>query len=212
MSWKSRCAIAALSVMLAACVPETDRDSYGVGDAGSATFRNELRVPLYLGGCSHFDYEKRVGDAWVSQGSDVACVWEGFAEKVPPGGVVRDPIHTRAPGRWRLRYAVGLGCSDRQPLGPAGCQRVVEITSNEFDVVADAGAGCVVAGCSSELCVRARLGDVATPCLWLPIYECLRGAECGAFGPDGSCGWRQTPEVAECLETEAEAMREEFAR
>ena len=193
-------ALGLAALVAAACVPETDRDRYAVGESGTATFRNELRVPLYLGGCGHFDYEKKVGDVWVSQGPDIVCVWEGLAQAVPPGGVVVDPIHARAPGTWRLRYEVGLGCSKQKPLAPGNCQRVVPVTSNEFVVVGGSASRCVVAGCSSELCVDASFGDIATPCVWLPGYECLRGAQCGPFGSDGGCGWKQTPELLECLE------------
>ena len=106
--------------LVAACAPATDRDSYEVGQTGVATFENRLGgAALYLGGCGHFDYEKLDGDEWVSQGGDVACVWEGLVQPVPPGSVVVDPIRAREPGTWRLRYPVGVGCSETAPLSEA---------------------------------------------------------------------------------------------
>jgi eight-cysteine-cluster-containing protein len=124
-------------------------------------------------------------------------VWEGIAQPVAPGESVTDPIFAREPGTWRLRYEVGVGCSDRKPLGSADCRRVFEVESNEFTVV---GGGCVVAGCSGELCIEKGRDDVVTPCVWLPQYECLEETRCGPFGPGGACGWERTPEFEACLE------------
>jgi eight-cysteine-cluster-containing protein len=181
--------------LLVACMPATDRDRYAAGDTGTATLRNRLATTLCLGGCGHFEYEKRSGQQWVSQGSDVVCVWEGFAVPVPPEGVVVDPITAREPGTWRLRYPVGVGCSETEPL--SRCGLVKEVVSNEFEVVEN---GCMATGCSAEVCAEA---PVATPCVWLPAYACYRDAHCGRFGLDGACAWQATPELAACLEEQA---------
>jgi hypothetical protein len=185
------CLLAACGLVVA-CRPTTDRARYEPGETGSATFQNPLSTPVHLGGCGHFEYERRVGDAWVGQGSDIACIWEGFAEPVAPGGVVVDPLVAREPGRWRLRYAVGLGCSERQPL--SACPVIEEITSAPFEVVA---SGCVVTGCSSHVCAE---DHVATTCEWLPHYACYRDARCGRFGPGGRCAWEPTAELALCID------------
>ena len=181
--------------LLDACGPATDRDRYAVGEAGVATFHTQLRTTLYLAGCNHFDYEKRVGDAWVSQGPDLACVWEGFAQPVLPGEVVSDAIHAREPGTWRLRYAVGAGCSAEAPLDASKCSVVREVFSNEFEVT---GRDCVVTGCSGQLCAEEQM---ASTCEWRPEYACFRDATCGRFGPGGACAWKSTPELAACLES-----------
>ena len=194
-SWMIQAGVLLLAAFPFACAPETDRTRYEVSESGVATFHNQMRATLYLGGCGHFDYEQRTGDAWVSQGPDAPCLfWEGFAEAVPPGGVVTDPIHARAPGVWRLRYPVGFGCSKAAPLGDAHCAAVVEITSNEFEVL---DSGCVVGGCSGQICADEPL---ASTCEWRPHYACFRDAHCGRFGPAGSCGWEQTSELAACLD------------
>lgn len=185
--------LAVAAALLAACAPATDRDRYEVGETGSVTLRNHLASEtLYLGGCGHFEYEKRVGQDWVGQGSDTVCVWEGFAEPVAPGAAVVDPIVAREPGTWRLRFPVGLGCSEAAPLSE--CASVETLHSNPFEVVA---GGCVVTGCSGQLCAEEHL---ATTCEWLPHYACYRDARCGRFGADGRCGWERTPELAACLE------------
>ncbi len=180
--------------ILVGCSPATDRERYEVGESGVATFHNQLGVPLYLGGCGHFDYEKRVGDAWVSQGTDTLCVWEGFAAPVAPGEVVTDPIRAREPGIWRLRYPVGVFCDAAAPLGDADCAAIGETASNEFEVMEP---GCVVGGCSGQLCVE---DEWVSTCEWLPHYACFRAARCGRFGPAGACAWEPTPELAACLE------------
>lgn len=182
-----------LAALLAACAPETDRDRYTVGESGVATFRNEAPTTVFLRGCDHFDYEMRVGAEWVSQGPDAVCVWEGFADPVPPGGSATDPITAREPGTWRLRYEVGIGCSETAPLDQEHCAAVGRIASNEFEVLE---SGCVVSGCSGQICADEPWGST---CEWLPHYACFREARCGRFGPEGACAWEPTPELAACL-------------
>lgn len=185
--------LAAAAALVVACAPTTDRDRYEVGDAGTATLRNQLAATtFYLGGCGHFEYERRVGRRWVPEGSDIACIWEGVAQPVPPGSVVVDPITARAPGTWRLRYPVGVGCRESAPL--SACDRIEEIVSNEFEVVE---GGCVVGGCSGQVCAA---DEVVTTCEWLPQYACYRDARCGPFGAAGACDWEPTAELAACLE------------
>jgi hypothetical protein len=183
-----------LALLLTACAPATDRDRYQAGESGVATFHNQLGATLYLGGCGHFDYEKRIGDTWLSQGPDAVCVWEGFASPVAPGGVVADPIRAREPGTWRLRYPVGAGCSEAAPLDDGYCEAIGEIVSNEFEVIE---SECVVGGCSGQLCAEEPL---ASTCEWLPHYACFGAARCGHFGPAGSCGWQPTPALDACLD------------
>jgi hypothetical protein len=157
------------------------------------SFRNGSGVTVYLDGCSHFQYEKQAGAKWVPQGPAAVCVWEGFARPVPPGGVVREPFEAREPGTWRLRYPVGFGCSETAPLREGDCKRIVEVESNAFAV---AGSGCVVSGCSGQICADR---EWASTCEWLPHYACYREARCGPFGPGGSCAWEETPELLACL-------------
>lgn len=188
-----RTTLAICATLFIGCMPQTDRDRYVIDEPGIVSFENPTTATLYLAGCSHFDYEQQVGDEWVSQGPDVVCVWEGFAEAVPPGAVVRDPIHARSPGTWRLRYPVGIDCTVTSPLREEHCRAVGSVTSNPFEVVA---SGCVVSGCSGQLCAEEPM---ASTCEWLPQYACYQSERCGRFGPEGSCAWEPTPELAACL-------------
>jgi len=178
---------------LVACSPQTDRDTYTSGEPGTSTFTNSLAIPLYLGGCEHFAYEKRVGDAWETQPSGVLCVWQGVAEAVPPGGVVTDDLRARDPGLWRLRYQIGAGCDPSAPLDPQHCTHVENVVSNEFRVIVN---DCIVTGCSSELCSD---HPQASPCIWRADYACYRDAHCGHFGPADECAWEPTEELGACL-------------
>lgn len=197
---KRRMALAGITgaaLLLGACVPETSREQYPLGYPGAVTFTNQTGATVYLAGCSHFDYEQRIDGAWIPQGPAAVCVWEGLAQSVPPGGVVREPIDTSRPGTWRLRYPVGIGCRETAPLDAAHCARIASVTSNTYEVD---DAGCAIGGCSGQLCgERAWIESVATTCEWLPAYACYRDARCGRFGPGGACAWEPTPELAACL-------------
>lgn len=59
--------------------------------------------------------------------------------------------------------------------------------------------GCVVAGCSGQLCVSAAEAlDTVTTCEYRAEYACYREASCEPQA-DGTCGWTQTPELQRCL-------------
>lgn len=55
--------------------------------------------------------------------------------------------------------------------------------------------GCVISGCSGELCTEV---PVASPCRWEDAFGCYARAAC-ARGPDGACGWRPSAALADCL-------------
>lgn len=63
----------------------------------------------------------------------------------------------------------------------------------------EARDGCVVTGCSGQICAAA---EVITTCLFLPEYACYRSAICERQA-DGACGWTPTDEFNECLEAYA---------
>ncbi|MBI4133473.1 PQQ-dependent sugar dehydrogenase [Candidatus Uhrbacteria bacterium] len=58
-----------------------------------------------------------------------------------------------------------------------------------------ASGGCVITGCSGQLCADQ---EVVTTCEFLSEYACYRDARCGRR-PGGSCGWVATPELTRCL-------------
>lgn len=60
---------------------------------------------------------------------------------------------------------------------------------------AKAGDGCVITGCSSQICAE---GEVITTCEYLPAYSCYAEARCERQS-DGQCGWTETPALRECF-------------
>ncbi len=58
---------------------------------------------------------------------------------------------------------------------------------------------CIVAGCSSQLCVDSNTGPIFTTCEWRDEYACYKGAECKLQDND-QCGWIMTDDLKTCLE------------
>ncbi len=63
--------------------------------------------------------------------------------------------------------------------------------------------GCVVGGCSSQLCVEAGQ-DVVSTCEWTAKYSCYQQATCERQA-SGHCGWTDTPTLRQCI-VEADAQ------
>jgi len=57
--------------------------------------------------------------------------------------------------------------------------------------------GCIVTGCSNELCVDEKYGHVDSTCQWKEEYSCLPNAICERQS-DNSCGWTYTEKYNEC--------------
>lgn len=60
------------------------------------------------------------------------------------------------------------------------------------------GRGCVIGGCSGELCSDAKDGPMMSNCMYVPAYACYKTATCERQA-DGVCGWTETPELERCL-------------
>lgn len=59
--------------------------------------------------------------------------------------------------------------------------------------------GCVVAGCSGQLCIAAdEAADIITTCEYRAEYACYKSARC-ELQQNGTCGWSQTAELRVCL-------------
>jgi hypothetical protein len=169
---------------LAACSATTDRERYAVGDSGSTAFHNDTAEPVFLEGCSAYSFEQLEGERWTDRGPAVVCVWEGFAQRIEPrGSAVFDLRAPAEAGTWRLRYRVGLGCTDDQPLRDDTCASIASLETPPFAVV--------------ELCDPSACG----PRLGMPNLLCPDGIH--VAGPTdrclrdlatGQCGW----EIASC--------------
>ncbi len=62
--------------------------------------------------------------------------------------------------------------------------------------------GCVVGGCSSQVCVEAGV-EVITTCEWREEYSCYQQATCERQS-SGQCGWTETEALLACLANSAE--------
>ena len=97
-------------------------------------------------------------------------------------------------------------CSYRILRGGAwGGDALTLRVSNRDGDYPDAGGQCVekqektchVGGCSGQLC--SEIPGLISTCEWLPPYACYNLSQCGAFGDNGACGWKMTPELVQCL-------------
>lgn len=61
-------------------------------------------------------------------------------------------------------------------------------------------SGCIIGGCSSQLCVDASRGDVVSTCEYREEYACYQTAKCERQA-SGQCGWTETQELKQCLLT-----------
>lgn len=59
--------------------------------------------------------------------------------------------------------------------------------------------GCVVGGCSGELCTDASDEPAFSTCIYREEFACYKAATCERQN-DGQCGWTQTTELKACLE------------
>lgn len=57
---------------------------------------------------------------------------------------------------------------------------------------------CFASGCNMEVCSEA---DVDSDCTWKPEFDCLPYTVCGAFGPEGGCGWEMNELYVQCLKS-----------
>jgi hypothetical protein len=61
-----------------------------------------------------------------------------------------------------------------------------------------ATGGCMVGGCSAQLCVEASEGGVASTCEYAEHYACYQTARCERQ-TTGKCGWTETADLRQCL-------------
>ncbi|MDD2761820.1 MAG: hypothetical protein PHH11_16205, partial [Methylomonas sp.] len=58
--------------------------------------------------------------------------------------------------------------------------------------------GCIVSGCSGQICGEASAEPIATTCEYKEEYACYKTTVCERQA-SGQCGWTETPEFAQCL-------------
>jgi hypothetical protein len=57
--------------------------------------------------------------------------------------------------------------------------------------------GCVITGCSSEICADEEMASI---CIYKDEFACYQEAQC-ARNIQGECGWVETVELVTCIET-----------
>lgn len=114
-----------------------------------------------------------------------------------------------APGNYTLYGSegfyirlLGAGSSGQTSAGSPGsagdgAQGIAVGEPNPSAPKPTVGAGCVVGGCSSQLCVDASEGDVVSTCEWREEYGCYQTATCERQS-NGQCGWTETEELKQC--------------
>lgn len=81
-----------------------------------------------------------------------------------------------------------------EPLPP------VRVGEPGIDTPQVVGDGCMVGGCSGQLCGDGMLkSDLITTCEYRPEYACYQSATCERQR-DGQCGWTTTPKLTQCLQ------------
>jgi hypothetical protein len=86
--------------------------------------------------------------------------------------------------------------------GSDGFYIKVENSKGEIPVPPEStvAEGCIVGGCSGQLCVDSSEGDIATTCEYRAEYACYQSAVCERQAT-GKCGWTETQELRACLST-----------
>ncbi len=89
--------------------------------------------------------------------------------------------------------SAGPGVSD--PMPPQGIAVGEPNPATPRPIVS---SGCMVGGCSGQLCLDASDGDMASTCEWREAYACYQTATCERQS-DGACGWTETKELTQCV-------------
>lgn len=99
-----------------------------------------------------------------------------------------------------------------QCRGPGGKVFVQEIPSPITPDVSsttprEASNGCVVGGCSGQLCGEAGASDsLISTCEFKEEYACYKKARCERQ-PTGMCGWTETSELKSCISSARKSPR-----
>lgn len=64
---------------------------------------------------------------------------------------------------------------------------------------ASAAEGCVIGGCSGEICADAGSEPTVSACIYKEAFACYKSARCEKQA-SGSCGWTRTDDLTSCLQ------------
>lgn len=146
-------------------------------------------------------------------GGDVTV---GSEDPCKPGGcsgeICTDDPDLAGTCEWQDTYACyqQLGVCERGSAGECGWRVTDELVDCLEAGGPDPDPGeCVVGGCSGQLCVEEDLGST---CEWLDEYQCYPDHGICERDAAGECGWRDTPELAACLENPRVPVEEQCVR
>jgi hypothetical protein len=84
---------------------------------------------------------------------------------------------------------------DEQPAAQAPTSTQTQPQSQQY-----VQNGCMVAGCSGEMCSDATdAGNLVSNCIYMPQFACYKTARCEKQA-DGKCGWSMTADLSACIE------------
>jgi len=109
----------------------TDKDKYEPDQPITVIIHNRGHDLIFFGGCNDFTVEKWEGE-WKVEIQKI-CIWEGFPEKLSPGGKKSYEMRIEKEGTYRIRFEYGIGCVEGKPLSQASCSLFKTIYS-EFEV------------------------------------------------------------------------------
>src|SRR5262249_13843171 len=66
-------------------------------------------------------------------------------------------------------------------------------------------SGCMVGGCSGEICEEANNEPTVSTCMYRAEYACYKSARCERQ-TDGKCGWTLSADSVACLETAGQSQ------
>lgn len=153
---------------------------------------------LLLGGCEDdFSLGRNQGADSAMPPVDAAslpCYRAGCSGQL----CAADP-HIGSDCEWREEYACYRDATcERRASGACGWTDTPELAMCLAAGGPITPPVCYVAGCSGTACTEDP--DISTSCEWREEYACYRSATC-ELQADGACGWTDTPELRECLET-----------
>lgn len=76
-----------------------------------------------------------------------------------------------------------------------------QVTQNQSQpaTTTPASSGCVVGGCSKELCMEASdVGQIVSACIYRSEFACYKSAVCERQA-SGKCDWTPTPVLQTCI-------------
>lgn len=112
------------------------------GSKTAPTWVNSSKDTIFLSECTTWETEQKdAKGGWKNLGPQGACVGEGVAKEVPPGGYASDIAWTApqvngtvAMGNYRFSSTYSLGCTVGQPISTGKCSSSTEIKSSEVFV------------------------------------------------------------------------------